>query len=580
MQQTNATNQQLIMSSDDVASLQRELAETRNIVKQLEKRIQHGESFDTTYAASCHARTSHNFDEIPQRGMPAKHVSTLIDDVHLCDFNPLLNTSSYVNVVSEPEERAVAALGAQINIADASVYPASIELHDRTVNMIANLWNAPQPAADGNYSGAGTVGSTEGCLLAGLALKFRWREWYKKKHGLTEQQVLGVRPNLVISSIYQAAWEKFFRFFDVEAKVVKPNLIRDKMAANAHDLVALCDEKTIAVVGILGNHYNGMYDPIWEIDKELEVLNAQKGWQIGIHVDGASGGFIAPFQEMSGKGTPGPFDFRLPNVLTMSGSGHKFGESICGTGWVIFRQREDLAAHVSTTVTYLGGSSDSLTLNFSRPASGPYVQFYKLMRLGKEGYMSKVENQMSVTSYLRHFIANMKHPNGKPRFQMLDGGDTCCLPVVSARLNPDLGLHYDDIDFQHALSESHWYVSGYSLGFENPMNEQFENLCEDVTATTTMFRIVVKSNLTQSLAENLADKIEKIVVVLDDMDDGYESIHSKLTDLAIEDEEDEDLIKDLPDMGLPRRSLMKSQVQKSFRKKQLKRTSIMAQNIC
>lgn len=186
--------------------------------------------------------------------MPAKHVSTLIDDVHLCDFNPLLNTSSYVNVVSEPEERAVAALGAQINIADASVYPASIELHDRTVNMIANLWNAPQPAADGNFSGAGTVGSTEGCLLAGLALKFRWREWYKKKHGLTEQQVLGVRPNLVISSIYQAAWEKFFRFFDVEAKVVKPNLVRDKMAANAHDLVAMCDEKTIAVVGILGNH--------------------------------------------------------------------------------------------------------------------------------------------------------------------------------------------------------------------------------------------------------------------------------------------------------------------------------------
>ena len=202
------------------------------------------------------------------------------------------------------------------------------------------------------------------------------------------------------------------------------------------------------------------------------------------------------------------------------------------------------------------------------------------MRLGKEGYMAKVENQMAVTSYLRHFIANMKHPSGKPRFQMLDGGDTCCLPVVSARLNPDLGLHYDDIDFQHALSESHWYVSGYSLGFENPMNEQFENLCEDVNATTTMFRIVVKSNLTQSLAENLADKIEKIVVVLDDMDDGYQSIHSKLTDLAIEDEEDEDLLKSLPDMGLPKRSLMQSQVQKSFRKKQLKRTSIMAQNIC
>lgn len=259
-----------------VAALQTELAETRDLVKLLAERIKHGESYDTTYAASSYACNAVNFNTIPQRGMPAKHVVTMIEDVHLCDFNPLLNTSSYVNVTSEPEEKAVAAMGAQINIADASVYPASINLHDRVVNMIANMWNAPEPPNGGNYAGAGTVGSTEGCLLAGLALKFRWREWYKKKHGLTDQQVLGVRPNLVISSIYQAAWEKFFRFFDVEAKVVKPNLVRDKMAVNALDLVSLCDEKTIAVVGILGNHYNGMYDPIWEIDEEVELLNAVK----------------------------------------------------------------------------------------------------------------------------------------------------------------------------------------------------------------------------------------------------------------------------------------------------------------
>lgn len=262
--------------ADYVASLQKELADTRNVVRQLAKRIEHGESFDTTYAASCYASKSHNFNEIPEKGMPAKHVSTMIEDVHLCDFNPLLNTSSYVNVTSEPEEMKVAAIGAQINIADASVYPASIELHDRVVNMIASMWHAPKPANGGNYAGAGTVGSTEACLLAGLALKFRWREWYKKEHGLSDQQVLGVRPNLVISSIYQAAWEKLFRFFDIEAKVIKPNLVTDVMAVNAHDLVSLCDEKTIAVVGILGNHYNGMYDPIWEIDAEVEKLNAKK----------------------------------------------------------------------------------------------------------------------------------------------------------------------------------------------------------------------------------------------------------------------------------------------------------------
>eukprot|EP00804_Cyclotella_cryptica_P010916 CCRYP_018966-RA/>CCRYP_018966-RA protein AED:0.11 eAED:0.11 QI:102/0.87/0.77/1/1/1/9/454/601 len=533
-----------------ITALVEETRKLRAMVSKLEEKIEHGEAFDTTFAASKYASRHLKREEIPSDGMPAKHVVRLINDVHLCDFNPLLNTSSYVNVTSEEEEQAVALIGAQINIADASVYPSSIELHNSTVNMIANLWHAPKPPNGQDYVGSGTVGSTE----AGLALKFRWRKWYAKRHNLTDHEILAVRPNLVISSAYQAAWEKLFRYFDVEAKIVKPNLLKDKMAVNAKNLVAQCDEKTIAVVGILGNHYNGNYDPIWDIDKELALLNAEKGWQIvrflefmtlivivhvlltqchvalqkGIHVDAASGGFVAPFQELSGKGTPGHYDFRLPNVLSISSSGHKFGESICGTGWIVFRQREDLAEHIAVTVTYLGGSSDSLTLNFSRPASGPYVQYYKLMRLGKEGYMTKVENQMKVAAYLRNFISNLTHPNGQKRFQILDGGDTCCLPVVSARLNPDLGLHYDDKDLQHALSESHWYVSGYSLGFENPATFEFEDIFSDIDQASTMFRIVVKSNLSQGLAENLAHKIKETLAVLDDLDEGYEGVKQKI----------------------------------------------------
>jgi glutamate decarboxylase len=139
-----------------------------------------------------------------------------------------------------------------------------------------------------------------------------------------------------------------------------------------------------------GNHYNGAYDPIWDIDKAIEEVNAKNGWQIGIHVDAASGGFIAPFQE----GMP-PFDFRLKNVLSISASGHKFGESSCGTGWLVFRHREDLASHIAISVTYLGGKSDSMTLNFSRPATSVYVQYYKLLRLGWEGYRKKVDQQVS-----------------------------------------------------------------------------------------------------------------------------------------------------------------------------------------
>jgi glutamate decarboxylase len=356
--------------------------------------------------------------------------------------------------VQEPEEEEVALLGLGVNLADASVYPASVGLHDTVVNMIAQLWHCPKPSeSEGrNYSGAGTVGSTEACLLAGLALKFRWREWYRAKHHMTDpKQVLGVVPNMIISSCYQAAWEKFFRYFDVEPRYVKPTLA-NKMRMDATLIEGLCDENTMAVVGILGNHYNGAYDPIWDIDAVVEEVNRKNGWQIGIHVDAASGGFVAPFQD----GLP-PFDFRLKNVMSISASGHKFGESSCGTGWLVFRHRHDLASHIAISVTYLGGKSDSMTLNFSRPATAVYVQYYKLLRLGMAGYRKKVEQQMRVSKFLRDHLkaATFK---GHPRFEIMDAGDEHCLPVVGARLNPDLRLKYNDIDLQHGVAEYHWYV--------------------------------------------------------------------------------------------------------------------------
>jgi len=165
---------------------------------------------------------------------------------------------------------------------------------------------------------------------------------------------------------------RFFKYFDVEARFAKPSI--HTFQVDAKEMMKLCDDKTMAVVGILGNHYSGAYDPVWDIDAELAKLNAKQGFQIGIHVDAASGGFIAPFQDDMPA-----FDFRLPNVLSISASGHKFGESICGTGWVIFRQREDLTEHIAISVSYLGGHCDSMTLNFSRPASACYVQMYKFV---------------------------------------------------------------------------------------------------------------------------------------------------------------------------------------------------------
>eukprot|EP01134_Creolimax_fragrantissima_P006228 CFRG6228T1 len=505
--------------SDDPVELAKQVKELKMLLYKSTRSIAHvrESAYDQTYFAS-HLAVKARGDccSIPCRGLPPRYVKEMITNVGNLDFNPRLNTSSYVNVVSEPEEREVALLGIRVNIADQTVYPSSFKLHNDVLNMVANLWNAPKDDKFDDYGcfpGAGTVGSTEACLLAGLALKMRWRRWYAARHGLAEDEVRAVYPNLVMSDMFQACWEKFFRFMDVEPRFVAPSHKTCKV--QAEDMIALCDDKTIGMVAIMGNHYTGHYDPVWEIDEALTRFNNEMGFQIGLHVDAASGGFVAPFQPE----VPA-WDFRCPNVLSISASGHKFGASVCGTGWVVFRERRDLSEHVAVSVSYLGGDADSYTLNFSRPASGFYVQFYKFMRLGLLGYQNLCDNMMSNAKTIRDGLRQMEH-KGKARFEIMDDGEKGCLPVVAARLNPELRLPYTDIDFQHALSEAHWYVSGYSLRFEHPISKMMLPLFCDTNRDTTMFRIVVKSNLTRDLADDLIEKVKDTLHELDVVGSGF-----------------------------------------------------------
>jgi len=473
---------------------------------------------DSSYYFSSGALQDPYVFSMPENGLPAKTVKTQIENNHELDFNKKLNTSSYVNVSFEEEEDDIALMGLRVNLADQTVYPESYKMHDSVVNMIANLWHCPKPDdfdEYGVFAGAGTVGSTEACLLAGLALKFRWRRWYAKCHGLTEDAVMGERPNLVISSCYQAAWEKLFKYMDIEPRLIYPPSSSFKIEADqVKDLV---DDHTIGVVCIMGNHYGGQYDPVHEVDSVVEAINAEHDYQIGIHVDAASGGFVAPFQD-----DLSPWDFRLPNVLSISASGHKYGESVCGTGWVVWRQRKDLSEHVAISVTYLGGKADSYTLNFSRPASGVYVQYYKLLRYGINGYRQVCANMMSNAQYIREALAGMVI-NGLPRFVILDDGAHGCLPVVTAMLNPECNFTYDDVDLQHVLSQHHWYVSGYKMGINDPVTEEYRALFSDQDQDQTMFRVVVKNNLTRNMAIHLIDSFNAAFGLLDAVD--FSSIH-------------------------------------------------------
>jgi len=458
---------------------------------------------------SCYKSFLQGHGHIPRHGTGASHCKEQLLQVHELDNRPRLNTSSYVNVVFEDEEQDIAMQGLSINIADGSVYPASVKLHDNVVDSIATLWNCPRPESVGeesqHFSGAGTVGSTEACLLALLAHKFRWRKWYAERHGLTPDEVIGVIPNMVIPTHYQACWEKAFRYFDIKPKFLHP--VFKKFKVDPDDMRDLIDEKTIMVVGVLGNHYNGTYDPLWDMDKVLTEINEEKGFQVGLHVDGASGGFVAPFQD----DLP-PWDFRLKNVLSISASGHKFGESSCGTGWVVFRHQKDLSEHIQVEVTYLGGISYSMTLNFSRPATGIYIQAYKFLRMGMLGYQQKVQNQLDVTSHFRELMRGVKWTNGEPMFQISDAEDEPGLPVFSCRVNPALDLEVDDFSIQHAMSEFHWYIGAYRLSFEDFSDGgKAKPLCKDEPVDASMFRVVFKSNLTLAMADDLFTHLIEVI---------------------------------------------------------------------
>jgi glutamate decarboxylase len=490
-----------------------------NELEELKKQVAYLKSVIDANSTGLSARESlsdvleEHPNHIPEHSSEAASVKAVIEDNCLLDFQPQLNTSSYVNVDFEREEQEVALMGLKVNLADQTVYPQSYKMHDRLVNMIAHLWNCPKPDdydEYGVYAGAGTVGSTEACLLAGLALKFRWRKWYAEKNDLTEEQVLSKRPNIVISTCYQAAWEKLIKYMDIDCKLVQPK--SSTFTVDPQAVKDAIDEHTIGVVCIMGNHYGGQYDPVWEVNDVINDINKEKGFQVGIHVDAASGGFIAPFQQ----DLPA-WDFRLNNVLSISSSGHKYGESCCGTGWVVWRQRKSLSEHVAISVTYLGGKADSYTLNFSRPASGVYVQYYKFLRYGLHGYQDVCNHMMHHAKMIRDGLKAMTY-KGKPRFVFLDNGDTHCLPVVTAMLNPECELRFNDVDLQNTLSQHHWYVSAYKMGFNHPLTEKLTPLFSDQKPDKTMFRIVVKSNISGNMVHNLLDSFQESFEFLDSID--------------------------------------------------------------
>ena len=371
--------------------------------------------------------------EMPDGEMPPDVAYQLCHDELMLDGNARLNLATFVSTWMEPAARILMTECFDKNMIDKDEYPQTAELENRCVAMLSDLFHAPEGAS---AIGCSTTGSSEAAMLAGLALKRRW------------QHAGGTgTPNLVMGANVQVCWEKFCRYWDVEMRLV--DVGPETTGLTPERAVAACDENTIGVVAVLGSTYDGIYEPVQEIAAALDDLEAKNGLDIKMHVDGASGAFIAPFLD-----TGLEWDFRVPRVQSINASGHKYGLVFPGVGWAIWRNAEALPEDLIFHVNYLGGDMPTFALNFSRPGAQVVAQYYNFIRLGFEGYRRVQQSCRDNAMWLSAQIAEIGP------FELVSDGHE--LPVFAFKLADDVD-GYTVFDISELMRSKGWLIPAYTM---------------------------------------------------------------------------------------------------------------------
>lgn len=410
---------------------------------------------------------------IPDDAIPPRTAYNLIHDELTLDGYSRLNLATFVTTWMEPEARQLMMESFDKNMIDKDEYPQTAEIEMRCVRILADLWNSPEAK---DATGCSTIGSSEAAMLGGMALKWRWRE---------RRQTAGAdtsKPNLIMGSNVQVCWEKFCRYWEVEPRFVPVEGDRFQLCP---ELAAeSCDENTIGVVAIMGSTFDGSYEPVQELCERLDSLHKDTGLDIPVHVDGASGGFIAPFLQKDLV-----WDFRLERVKSINTSGHKYGLVYPGVGWIIWRDKEQLPEELIFHCSYLGGDLPNFALNFSRPGNQVLAQYYNFVRLGREGYTLIQQTCQDVALYLSGEIAKLG-----PFELISDGSD---IPVFAWRIKKDLQPNFTLYDVAERLRERGWLVPAYPM----PANR------EDLVVQ----RVVVKQGFSRDQAELLLDDLKRVL---------------------------------------------------------------------
>jgi len=417
--------------------------------------------------------------KFPPKEQNPRHAYAAVHDELLLDGNSRQNLATFCQTWAEPEVHALMDECMDKNMVDKDEYPQTAEIEARCVHMLADLWNSPR--AD-NTVGCSTTGSSEAAMVGGLAMK---RPWEAKR------KVAGKpidKPNLVTGPV-QVCWHKFTRYWDVEHREIPMEAGRLLMTPD--QVIKRCDENTIGVVPTLGVTFTGQYEPVGAVAEALDLLQGETGLDIPIHVDGASGGFLAPFcaPELV-------WGFRLPRVKSINTSGHKFGLSPLGVGWVIWREEQDLPYDLVFWVNYLGGNMRDIALNFSRPGGQVACQYYNFLRLGREGYR-KVQTACYETA---RYIAD--EIRGLGMFDVLyDGRMVEGIPALCWKMKDGLDPGFSLFDLADRLRARGWQVPAYAL----PAN------CQDVAIQRILVRHGVSRDLGSLLVDDLKQALEHFV---------------------------------------------------------------------
>lgn len=395
----------------------------------------------------------------------------------MLDGNSRLNLATFVTTWMEPQAGVLMAECRDKNMIDKDEYPRTAELEKRCVAMLADLWHAPDPAA---AVGCSTTGSSEACMLAGMALKRRWMQKNKDRYPGK------ARPNLIMGANVQVCWEKFCNFWEVEARMVP--MEGDRFHLDAPSAAALCDENTIGVVAILGSTFDGSYEPVAEICAALDEVQRQHGWDIPVHVDGASGAMIAPFLDPELV-----WDFRLPRVASINTSGHKYGLVYPGVGWALWRDTDALPEELVFRVNYLGGDMPTFALNFSRPGAQVVAQYYTFLRLGRAGFRAVQQATRDVARSMAERIGALDD------FTLLTQGDQ--LPVFAFTTAGHVTA-FDVFDVSRRLKERGWLIPAYTF----PENR------EDLS----VLRVVCRNGFSLDLADLFLADLEALLPELRD----------------------------------------------------------------